>query len=108
MLQEGYMAICHCNSLGIGGCVVEGLSLLKVHCGERLLQGFLGGSGSEGVALSSVVSSAGDVIRGVSWGGGAWIVLSLGDRWKEAFGIYITSIFDSFLLSLCAFPGQVL
>ncbi len=33
-----------------------------------------------GVSLSSGVSSAGDVIRGVFWGGGALIVLSLGDR----------------------------
>jgi hypothetical protein len=37
VLCKVYLAIHNCNSVGIGGCVIEGFSLLLVNCREGLL-----------------------------------------------------------------------
>ncbi len=62
--------MCHRGSISLSGSLQRKFS-----------SGILGGVWvMQGASLSSVVSSAGDVIRGVFWGDGALIVLSLGDR----------------------------
>ncbi len=81
MLYKVYIAICHINSLGVVGDVLQRFSLSFWFIVENVFfRTFLGVWVMRGASLSSVVSSAGDVIRWAFWGGGALIVFSLGDR----------------------------